>query len=352
MKRLVKIEARERLSNLAPTTAVTIRMAASVRARPNRPPALPASQRQLAEAVREQLWFGDEDPLRTALEASGSLAAALARATGLKPFPAVAQRAISLLNDPDTPLRKIREALETDPAITAGLLRVANSAAYRSRNAISSVEEAVQRLGSRHVLEIVTSVAAMGLFKDVKGVGLQVRDHCARVGAMTRVLASEWHQHTAESPFLCGLLHDLGKLLLLQVSGIDYNVLDPRALTQADEAFVHERALLGYDHAVLGGHVLDAWKLPSNVAAVVAWHHQPGRAYEQGGELALGVALVRLANRIDYQMREHPELDEAFVERLAEDGAAQYAGYQPTILRAMWKKLREAGEQMLGAMGA
>lgn len=326
-------------------------MAASVRARPDRPPALPAEHRQLAEAVREQLWFGDEDPLRTALEASRSLAAALARAMGLKPFPAVAQRAMDLLDDPDTPLRKIRETLETDPAITAGLLRVANSAAYRSRHAISSVDEAVQRLGSRHVLEIVSSVAAMGLFKDVKGVGLQVRDHCARVAAMTRVLASEWHQETAESPFLCGLLHDLGKLLLLQVSGLDYDKLDPRALSRPDEAFVHERALLGYDHAVLGGHVLDAWRLPDRVASVVAWHHQPGRAYEQGGELALGVALVRLANRIDYKMRQEPVLDEAFVAELAEDGAAQYSGYRAEVLRAMWKKLREAGQQMLGAIG-
>ncbi|HYQ18438.1 MAG TPA: HDOD domain-containing protein, partial [Polyangiaceae bacterium] len=250
-----------------------------------------------------------------------------------------------------TPLRKIREALETDPAITAGLLRVANSAAYRSRQSINSVEEAVQRLGSRHVLEIVTSVAAMGMFKDVKGVGLQVRDHCARVGAMTRVLASEWHNASAENPFLCGLLHDLGKLLLLQVSGIDYQKLDPRALSQADEAFVHERALLGYDHAVLAAHVLESWKLPSSVAEVVAWHHQPGRAFEHGGELGLGVALVRLGNRIDYQMRKSPELDEAFVAELAQDGGAQYAGYSESVLKAMWKKLRDAGEQMLGAIG-
>lgn len=279
------------------------------------------------------------------------MAAALARATGLKPFPAAAQKAIGLLNDPDTPLSKLRDALEKDPAIASGLLRVANSAAYRARSTLRSVEEAIQRLGSRHVLEIVTSVAAMGMFKDAKGVGLQVRDHCARVGAMTRVLASEWHQKTADSPFLCGLLHDLGKLLLLQVSGIDYKKLDPKVLTCADEAFVHERALLGYDHAVLGGHVLDAWKLPTTVAEVVAWHHQPGRAFEHGGELGLGVALVRLANRIDYQLVRQPELDEAFIAELMQDGSVSYTGYSETVLRAMWPKLREAAQQMLGAIG-
>lgn len=324
---------------------------ASLSARPLRPPPLPQAQRQLADAVREQLWFGDDDPARSTLEASRSMAAALARATGLKPFPAVAQRAMTLLRDPDAPLRQIRETLEKDPAIVAGLLRVANSAAYRARQTISSVEEAVQRLGSRHVLEIVTSVAAMGLFKDVKGVGAQVRDHCARVGALTRVLASEWRQGSAEDPFLCGLLHDLGKLLLLQVSGIDYQKLDPRVLTQADEAFVHERALLGYDHAVLGGHVLDAWKLPAHVAEVVALHHQPGRAYEAGGDVGLGVALVRLGNRIDYQMQVSPQLDEAFIAELARDGACAYTGYEPQILSAMWPKLREASQQMLGVIG-
>lgn len=318
---------------------------------PARPPELPLAQRQLADAVREQLWFGDEDPERTALEASRSLAAALARATGLKPFPAVAQKAIALLSDHDAPHRKVREALEKDPAIVAGVLRVANSAAYRSRHAISSVDEALQRLGSRHVREIVTSVAAMGMFKDAKGVGLTVRNHCARVGAMSRVLASEWHQKTAEDPFLCGLLHDLGKLLLLQVSGIDYQKLDPKVLTEPDEAFVHERALLGYDHAVLGGHVLDAWKLPNLVAEVVALHHQPGRAFEHGRELGLGVALVRIADRIDYQLQKNAELDEAFLAQLVRDGSVAYTGYSEEVLSAMWPKLRDAAQQMLGAIG-
>lgn len=315
-----------------------------------RPPVLPAAQRQLAEAVREELWFGDADPERTTAEASRSLAAALALHIGLKPFPEAARRALTLLRDPETPLRRAREALEKDPGIVAGLLRVANSAAYRSRRTITSVEEAVQRLGVEHVLEIVTSVAAMGMFKDAKGVGKHLRDHCTRVGAIARVLADEWHQASAENPFLCGLLHDLGKLLLVQGGrGFDYQKLDPKVLTQADEAFVHERALLGYDHAVLGGHVLDAWQLSDSVAQVVALHHQPGRAYASGGEIGLGVALVRIANQIDYQMQVRAELDPAFIARLAQDGAASYTGYSEELLRAMWPKLRQAAEQTSAA---
>jgi HD-like signal output (HDOD) protein len=311
----------------------------------------PITQRPLAENVREQLWFGDEDPDRAAIDASRSMAAALARANGLKPFPATAQRAMALLADPNTPLRAIREAMERDPAITAGLLRVANSAVYRSRHAIASIDDAVQRLGVRHVLEIVASVAAMGLFQDAKGVGRQVKDHCARVGAMTRVLASEWHQRSAENPLLCGLLHDVGKLLLLQVGGAEYQELEPHLTSCADEAYARERVLLGFDHAVLGGHILDSWKLPVGVAEVVAWHHQPGRAFAHGGELGLGVALVRIANRIDYEMQLRPDLNEAFIDALSLDGSVSYSGYQPAILSAMWPKLREAAMQACSAVG-
>ena len=94
-----------------------------------------------------------------------------------------------------------------------------------------------------------------------------------------------------------------------------------------------------------------AMKLPSSVAEVVAWHHQAGRAFERGGELGIGVALVRIANRIDYQLGLKPELDEPFIAELSLDGSVQYTGYQPHILKAMWSKLREASQQMVSAIG-
>src|SRR3954469_13576630 len=92
----------------------------------NRPPPLPARQRKLAESIREDLWFGDDDPKRTSEEASRSLAAAAAVAAGLKPFPVIAQRVMTLLSNPDTPVVKVKKAIEQDPALAARILRVAN----------------------------------------------------------------------------------------------------------------------------------------------------------------------------------------------------------------------------------
>jgi HD-like signal output (HDOD) protein len=159
----------------------------------NRPPPLPAAHRKLAESIREDLWFGDDDPKRTVEEASRSLAAAAALVVGLKPFPIVAQRVMTLLSDPDTPVVKVKKAIEQDPALTARLLRVANSALYSPAVACRSVEDAVMRLGSRTVSEIVASLATLGMFSDAKhGFGAAFRNHCVGVAAIGRVLGTEW----------------------------------------------------------------------------------------------------------------------------------------------------------------
>ena len=315
-------------------------------ANPHRPPPLPASQRRLAESIREDLWFGDDEPERTAEEASRSLAAAAARAAGLKPFPVVAQRVMVLLSDPDTPIVKVRKAIEQDPALTARLLHVANSAFYAPSAPCRSVEDAVMRLGSRTVSEIVVSLATLGLFADAKnGFGASFRNHCVGVAAIARVLGTEWRYRGVEHVFLSGLMHDIGKLLAMQVGEIRYEALDPSALASPDQVHVHERAFAGYDHAVLGAHVLGLWKLPDDIAKIVALHHQPGRAFESGGNLGIGVALLRLADHIEFQIRKSRELDEAYVEELLRDSAAEYTQVSRDVLRAMWPKFIAANDE-------
>jgi putative nucleotidyltransferase with HDIG domain len=313
-----------------------------------RPPPLPASQQKLAESIREDLWFGDDDPQRSTEEASRSLAAAAALAAGLKPFPVVAQRVMTLLSDPDAPVVKVRKAIEQDPALAARLLRVANSALYAPAVACRSIEDAVTRLGSRTVSEIVASLATLGMFSDAKsGHGAAFRDHCVCVAAVARVLGTEWRYKGVEHVFLSGLMHDIGQLLAIQVGEIRYEALDPAALASADQVHVHERAFAGYDHAVLGAHVLERWKLPDDISKVVALHHQPGRAFAASTNIALGVALLRLADSIEFQIRRSRELDEAYVETLLRDGAAEYTQFSRDVLRAMWPKFIAACDETL-----
>jgi putative nucleotidyltransferase with HDIG domain len=305
---------------------------------------------QLAETVVEELWFGDEDPGHSEIEASRSLAAALATSTGLKPFPVVLARALTLLRHPDEPRSKVVALLEQDPALCARLLRVANSALYAPKRECVSVADAIMRLGSKNVSDIISGIAVFGMFADVGGLGSRVRDHSARVASMARVLAVEWVQGGAEHVFLAGLMHDVGKLLMMQAGTPRYDLLDSALLTQPDRIHLSERALTGFDHATLGAHVLKQWQFPDDVTRVVAWHHQPGRAFAAGAELGLPVALIRIADRIELQGGNGDAPNRAFCASLASDESASYTNFTAKDLEAMWGKLRAACSETLRAL--
>ncbi|HEY5956983.1 MAG TPA: HDOD domain-containing protein, partial [Polyangiaceae bacterium] len=108
---------------------------------------------------------------------------------------------------------------------------------------------------------------------------------------------------------------------------------------------LRERELVGWDHAVLGAHVIEHWQLPREISQVVAWHHQPGRAFVQGGSIAQSVAILRLADRIDYQIGVQRELDEQFVNSLERESVFEYTDYDAAMLRAAWPRLVAAVDE-------
>jgi len=297
---------------------------------------------ELADTVLEQLWFGDEDQDRSRREASRSMAAAAAMAAGLKPLPMVATRILRLMAEPEPRLTELQTILESDPAFSSKVLRVANSPLYRARGEIRSVGEALMRLGMKRTSGIITGLVSLGLFSDQKGLGARFQEHSARVGAIAKTLESDWYGRPVENALLYGLLHDIGKLLTMQVGELMYEVLGDEVLSRPSAVHLIERRLLGYDHAVLGANVLLKWEFPFDIAEVVALHHQPGRAYETGSAVALGVAFVRLADSLEYRLVSSREPDPAFIEQLAAGDAASYAGLTARDVTKLWPRLLEA----------
>lgn len=313
------------------------------------PPPLPQSAR-LAESVLESLWYGEQDSGASEFDASRSLAGALGRAGALKPLPGSTAEVLRLLSDPECSATRLVRALDRDTATSARLLQVANSAFFRPVSPCMSTAEALVRLGNRTVGEVVLGIAALGMFEDADGVARAIVDHCIGVGAIARTLATEWSMQNTDGVFVAGMLSDLGKLFAYQAKEIDYSHLDPGALEQADKVHAFERLWVGWDHAVLGGHILAAWKLPVAVCQAVAWHHQPGRAYAEGGTVALTVALLRIADACEYQMRRRPEVDDAFIDVLARGGEADYTNMSRDVLYAAWPKLVNARKDMIALM--
>ena len=227
-----------------------------------------------------------------------SLAVRIGAISGLKTFPVIAQKVISLLSKTDFTIDEITDAIRHDPSLAAGVLRLANSPFYMATHPITSLDIAFVRLGRNTVREVIFAVATMQLFPDTHGLGRLIRDHCASVAAISHGLSNRLRIGTPEILFLAGLMHDIGIMLLIDSGEVMYS-FDKEHAIDSPEAFREtELDQVGFDHAILGAQVLTRWKVGAPIPPLVAYHHLPELA-RQTPEITSLVAVLRLANMAD-----------------------------------------------------
>jgi len=286
----------------------------------------------------EELWFGTDDFDAAQQAAADSMAATAGRVLGAKPLPQSTLKLAELAGDDSTTVQQFVDVLEQDPALSAKLLRMVNSAGFSLRQRCTSVRHAVTILGSKRLFQIASTAAVLDLFDAETGYAVQVLEHSSVMGAFCRYLGAHLGLATEEL-FTIGSLHDIGKLMLLDTFGEQYQNLMDRSGGEADTLHALERAEFGYDHAVLAAHVLKAWTIPDPVPKIVAWHHAPARAYRSSTSHAALVQTVRLADVLVHALA--TGADAADVPRLAAHEAANYLDISEAQLVALWPELVE-----------
>lgn len=306
-------------------------------------------------ALDEELWFGGGVDTEGEARAAASLAAVGARIVGAKPFPLAARRLDELTRNTNTRIEQVVSVLESDPALSARLLRLVNSAGYGLKLRCTSVRHAAVLVGSRRLNQVATTAAILDLFDANNSRAVELLEHAAVVGSLCRYLAVHVGLPHDEM-FTCGFLHDIGKLMLLDAERERYADILSEFGGAPDQIHVEERRVFGFDHAVLGAHVLAAWNIPDPVPKVIAWHHAPARAL-QDTVVASMVQTLRLADLLAYVLALHdakigPEI-------AASSEAARYLDISDAQLSAMWQDLaglrersraRSHGEPELDAM--
>lgn len=303
-----------------------------------------ALAKQVTDDIVEELWFHDEPtPFDPKAQAVQSLAVSLAMNMGLRPFPVVAGRVLALTATNDFDLEEAIGLVESDITLASRVLRHANCALLAGTRPCRTVRAAFVRLGTTIIRELVVAVAMMSMFEDACGNGRMFRDHSAGSGALARALGRAWAPDIASDLFLAGMLHDIGKLFLVQSGEFPYTEFRRRELHSADATHEAERFSIGFDHAVLGGHILLAWDIPDPIPRLVAWHHQPGRLLN-APELRSHCQFLRLVDRLEHAMAS--KLDTlALVEHLEPDLAE--LGRDPDELEDLLPFLVESHSEAL-----
>jgi putative nucleotidyltransferase with HDIG domain len=232
----------------------------------------------------------------------------------LPPLPGSVTRFHELLSNEKSSLAEIGQVAKTDPALTANILRVANSAFVAVSRRVEDVSHAVSLLGRQRLRESVLADALTGVLPPIlPGFGIDARTyftHCVAVAILARELAGRT-KVTPDTAFLAGLLHDIGKLAVAT-----YLTTTPSDVAESLRpgrrvALETERRLLGFDHGVAGEILATQWRLPESAAIAARWHHAPDRA--PPGASPPVAALVHLADALSYtvvETRDPAELTE------------------------------------------
>jgi len=199
--------------------------------------------------------------------------------TEVPAFPEAVQKALRILDDPNSTNAHIANVLKYDPALTANVLKVANSAHFGLSRQVTSVETALALLGVRELREIlIASGSKPYLDQKMPGYGMSAHalwTHSLGCAAASGVVARRFQAESADILFTAALLHDIGKIVLDLFVGM--HIEDVLILARAEKiAFTEaEWRVIGTDHAILGSELLRIWNFPRDIVRAVRNHHDP-----------------------------------------------------------------------------
>lgn len=263
-------------------------------------------------------------PLRAALLAE------LEGEPNLPLLPATAARVLAACENEHTGLEELAELITHDPSLAAHMLRIANSVGHAPRMPILSLQQAISRVGLATVSEVAIAVALKERVFAVPGYQERIGElwlHSALAACFAKEIA-QLLRKDQDSAFLCGLLHDVGMPIVLQlVCDLVREKRVPAVPCPVMEAAMREL------HPIVGARMAETWKLGPWIRRVILHHHEPAEAKYHPDE----IPIVALADALAYwavgeESEFHPDPGPVEALRLHEGGLQSLVSRRERVL--------------------
>ena len=197
--------------------------------------------------------------------------------------------------------------ISRDPALTATVLKLANSAYYGMAREVTSLERAVTVLGFDTIKNLALTISVFHVFKTREGQIFDLKNlwyHSLGVGLVAKHLALHspllaCDKALPEQAFICGILHDIGKIAFAQ--NLPAEMTEILKQTRSGTMAQHEveKSILGFNHQKAGQAMADAWNFPEDYQTVIRMHHAPSAAPAGDNPKIAGLIMaVYLGNKI------------------------------------------------------
>ncbi|MCF7809474.1 HDOD domain-containing protein [bacterium] len=218
--------------------------------------------------------------------------------------PDIILRLIAVIQDKTHTIHNVVDIIQSDPSLTARILRVANSAAFCRKTPINTLSRAVIQMGERIVTGIALDFCMKQVYeKNLTGYNCSSEDFWAH-SLMTAIAAREISRHTNNniSPdiaYTAGILHDIGKAIISEFI-VDNNTLMQDWLDKGEvgDFLAAEKQLVDTDHAEVGWMMASKWKFPEELLNAIRYHHNPNNVEEKFRDIVFCIHLADITAMI------------------------------------------------------
>jgi HD-like signal output (HDOD) protein len=196
----------------------------------------------------------------------------------LASFPDVYRRIVDVLEDPKSSATRLAEAVSRDSGLTGKLLKLVNSSAYGFNAPVDSITKAITLIGFRELGTLAVGIVILKAFRKIPCKIIDMKSfwmHSLGCGIISKIIARKDFNSEEEQFFIAGLLHDIGRLILLK----DYPELMTRAIIisrrQKIPLYAAEQRVFGFDHTEILELLLPEWNFPSSLQQIMSYHHNP-----------------------------------------------------------------------------
>jgi HD-like signal output (HDOD) protein len=215
----------------------------------------------------------------------------------LPPFPPVAAKVINLLARESVSLQEIADTLKTDAALSAEVLRLANSALVSARYAVTTIPQALPLLGATRLTGLLLTLSFSKFLKRTgRRDSIRRSWHHNLACALAAKDFAQFFNRDPDEAYNAGLFHDIGRLALLVMQPTLYDQI----IASGGDLLALERTHFGLDHCTAGAWVIEHWSLPRTFVDVALHHHAP---QPESSELTMVVhAACVVADRLGFSV--------------------------------------------------
>ena len=225
-------------------------------------------------------------------------------------LPVVATQVLQISGDPNANVTKLSALIQQDQALAGQILRIANSPAYAARSPIVSLQQSIAWLGMNILASLAFTVSVQsGVFK-VKGYEKEIHAlwrQALATGLYGKEIARR-NRHNVENAFLCGILHTIGKPLIIHLILQNIDEKSPQPSWVMMDSIIQECSILA------GGKLAEAWQLPEPVQEAIRLY--PDETYHQATSPTKGAIITCLADHLASTIVDPPALEEDAIRAL------------------------------------